>query len=123
GASSPSGLSTAGVSCNRSLAPSRSDRQKSDSTIRYEEAADPEGFEPSRAGLEIRSPIRARRRVRSRARNAKANNPSTRGIRNRSPRDESQVFEARDATERSRRSDGVHDGLGDFADRDVVQGI
>src|SRR6267143_6612295 len=44
---------------------------------------DPEGFEPSRAGLEIRSPIRARRRVRSRARNANANNPSTGGFGNR----------------------------------------
>src|SRR5207245_6255554 len=32
--------------------------------------ADPEGFEPSRAGLEIRSPIRARRRVRPRHRTA-----------------------------------------------------
>src|SRR3989440_5623535 len=46
--------------------------------------ADPEGFEPSRAGLEIRSPIRARRRVQARARNADANNPSTFGFGNRS---------------------------------------
>src|SRR2546428_13921316 len=52
-------------------------------TVRKGVVADPEGFEPSRAGLEIRSPIRARRRVRSRARNANANNPSTRGFGNR----------------------------------------
>src|SRR5207247_2293509 len=45
--------------------------------------ADPEGFEPSTAGLEIRCPIRARRRVRSRARNANTNNPSTCGFGNR----------------------------------------
>src|SRR5256885_14188047 len=45
--------------------------------------ADPEGFEPSRAGLEIRSPIRARRRVQARARNANTNNPSTCGFGNR----------------------------------------
>src|SRR3989442_7286523 len=51
--------------------------------------ADPEGFEPSRAGLEIRSPIRARRRVQARARNADANNPSTCRFGNRYPRDES----------------------------------
>ena len=38
---------------------------------------DPEGFEPSTAGLEIRSPIRARRRVRTRAQNGNLNNPST----------------------------------------------
>src|SRR3989440_8717547 len=85
--------------------------------------ADPEGFEPSRAGLEIRSPIRARRRVQARARNADANNPSTCRFGNRYPRDESKVFEARDAPEALRRHYGVHDGLGDLADRDVMQGI
>src|SRR5713226_3002637 len=39
--------------------------------------ADPEGFEPSTAGLEIRCPIRARRRVRARSADAGVNNPST----------------------------------------------
>ncbi len=38
---------------------------------------DPEGFEPSTAGLEIRSPIRARRRVRTLGRRGNLNNPST----------------------------------------------
>src|SRR3989442_13611206 len=52
-------------------------------TVRKGVVADPEGFEPSRAGLEIRSPIRARRRVRSRARNANVNNASTCGFGNR----------------------------------------
>ncbi len=38
---------------------------------------DPEGFEPSTAGLEIRCPIRARRRVRATAPNGNVNNPSS----------------------------------------------
>src|SRR6266540_475334 len=86
---------------------------------------DPEGFEPSTAGLEIRSPIRARRRVRRTARNGNLNNSSTSGAENRYVEwtARSAVPETRHAAERLRGPHAVHGSPGNLPHGDMMEDV